>query len=399
MNITANAQVTLLLTCYFSRAASEHIPLNNREWGQFALWLKQQRMSPADLLTPQAQDKLAGWSDPQISQARIMGLLARGHSLALAVDKWQRAGLWIMTRGDADYPMRLKSRLRTEAPPVLFGCGNKALLQTGGMAIVGSHDAPAEALRYTQQLAAKLAQQGICVISGGAQGIDECAMTSALKAGGTAVGVLTDSLLKETTTVKWREGLIAGNLVLISPYYPEASSNASNAVARNKYIYCLADNAMVVYAGKTGSTITGALEALKNQWLPVWVKPGRDTHSGNAQLVENGAAWNAEQVEHFAPGLPDVSAPMYENVEYDVQTEHISIYEDEAAYGVKPVRTCVDFYQLFLAELTVLAQEPINIERLVPALGLTSEQVSVWLLRAENERKVIRLDDGNYRLA
>ena len=38
--------------------------------------------------------------------------------------------------------------------------------------------------------------------------------------GGTAVGVLADSLLKTSTLVKWREGLIAGNLVLISPFYP-----------------------------------------------------------------------------------------------------------------------------------------------------------------------------------
>ncbi|MGS3045154.1 DNA-processing protein DprA, partial [Escherichia coli] len=79
---------------------------------------------------------------PRISQERLLGLLARGHSLALAVDRWQRAGLWILTRGDADYPVRLKKRLRTDAPPVLFGCGNKALLQAAGMAIVGSRDAP-----------------------------------------------------------------------------------------------------------------------------------------------------------------------------------------------------------------------------------------------------------------
>ena len=32
-----------------------------------------------------AKEKLTGWSDPRISQERILGLLARGHSLALAV--------------------------------------------------------------------------------------------------------------------------------------------------------------------------------------------------------------------------------------------------------------------------------------------------------------------------
>ncbi len=57
----------------------------------------------------------------------------------------------------------LENRLRTDAPPVLFGCGNKALLQAEGMAIVGSRDAPTADLRYTQQLAAKLAQQGFAL--------------------------------------------------------------------------------------------------------------------------------------------------------------------------------------------------------------------------------------------
>lgn len=164
MNLSANAQATLLLTSDFSRAAaSEHKPLSNSEWGKFALWLKHQRISPAELLVPQPQEKLTGWSDPRISQERILGLLARGHSLALAVDKWQRAGLWIITRGDADYPVRLKNRLRTDAPPVLFGCGNKALLQAEGMAIVGSRDAPTDDLRYTQQLARNWPNRGFAL--------------------------------------------------------------------------------------------------------------------------------------------------------------------------------------------------------------------------------------------
>ncbi|HCT7618167.1 TPA: DNA-protecting protein DprA [Escherichia coli] len=398
MNLSANAQATLLLTSDFSRAAaSEYKPLSNSEWGKFALWLKHQRISPAELLVPQPQEKLTGWSDPRISQERILGLLARGHSLALAVDKWQRAGLWILTRGDADYPVRLKNRLRTDAPPVLFGCGNKALLQAEGMAVVGSRDAPTDDLRYTQQLAAKLAQQGICVISGGARGIDECAMASALEVGGTAVGVLADSLLKTSTLVKWREGLIAGNLVLISPFYPEVRFTVGNAMARNKYIYCLAESAMVVRAGMTGGTITGAMEALKHQWLPMQVKPNQDMQSANSRLVENGASWSAEQAENVTIRLPDVPGLMYDRALRNAQPELFSLHEDDANYAVMPAHTPVDFYQLFVAELAILAKESISIERLASCTGLTIEQISVWLNRAEEEGRVIRLGEGHYQ--
>lgn len=93
--------------------------------GKFALWLKHQRISPAELLVPQPQEKLTGWSDPRISQERILGLLARGHSLALAVDKWQRAGLWILTRGDADYPVRLKTDCERMHLPFYLAAGIK----------------------------------------------------------------------------------------------------------------------------------------------------------------------------------------------------------------------------------------------------------------------------------
>lgn len=77
-------------------------------------------------------------------------------------------------------------------------------------------------------------------------------------------------------------------------------------MARNKYIYCLAESAMVVRAGMTGGTITGAMEALKHQWLPMQVKPNQDMQSANSRLVENGASWSAEQAENVTIRLPDV---------------------------------------------------------------------------------------------
>lgn len=63
---------------------------------------------------------------------------------------------------------------------------------------------------------------------------------------------------------------------------------------------------MVVRAGMTGGTITGAIEALKHQWLPVQVKPNQDMQSANSRLVENGASWSAEQAENVPIRLSDV---------------------------------------------------------------------------------------------
>jgi predicted Rossmann fold nucleotide-binding protein DprA/Smf involved in DNA uptake len=216
MNLSPTAQATLLLTSFFTKASSEDAkPLTNAEWGRFALWLKEKSTTPADLLVSEPQSLLNGWHDSRISIERIVQLLNRGHSLVLAVEKWQRAGLWVVTRSDPEYPRRLKQRLKTDSPPVLFGCGSKALLNVRGVVEVGSRNANLSDLSYAEQVGSRAASEGIAIVSGGARGVDETAMLGAMHNGGTVVGVIADSLLKAATSAKWRHGLMEGNVVLV----------------------------------------------------------------------------------------------------------------------------------------------------------------------------------------
>jgi predicted Rossmann fold nucleotide-binding protein DprA/Smf involved in DNA uptake len=107
--LAAKTQAILLLTAYFSRStSSEAKPLTNKEWGRFAFWLKNQEMVPEDLLTGDLSQKLAGWTDSKITSDRIQTLLNRGSALAMAMEKWTRSGLWVLTRSDSDYPKRLR---------------------------------------------------------------------------------------------------------------------------------------------------------------------------------------------------------------------------------------------------------------------------------------------------
>ena len=292
MILSPTAQATLLLTSYFSKASGDDIkPLTNAEWGRFALWLKSKSITPADLLVSDPKPLLSGWSDSKVDSERIVRLLNRGHSLALAVEKWQRAGLWVVTRSDSEYPWRLKQRLKTDSPPVLFGCGNKALLNASGLAVIGSRNASTADLAFTGEVGAKAAVKGIAIVSGGARGVDETAMLSAMHSRGAVIGVMADSLLKAATSAKWRRGLMDGHVVLVSPFYPEAGFNAGNAMARNKYIYCLADTSLVIHSGQKGGTLSGAEENLKKRWVPLWVKPTNDNDAANADLVNKGGRW------------------------------------------------------------------------------------------------------------
>ena len=294
MSVSLQTQAVLLLTAWFTKPGkTDPKPLTPSEWGRFAAWLKSQERSPEALLTSaDPLDCLAGWLDPTVTPDRIRHLLGRSGALGLALEKWQRAGLWVMTRSDVDYPGRLKKRLKLEAPPLFFGCGNRRLLDQGGIAVVGSRAVSEAEIAYTSQLGAEIASQGFSVVSGGARGVDEAAIAGALAREGTAVGVLADSLLRAATSAKYREGLMAKNLVLVSPFNPEAGFDVGNAMARNKYVYCLADAAVVVStARESGGTWHGAIEDLKHGWVPLWVKGSDDPAAGNAALVDRGARW------------------------------------------------------------------------------------------------------------
>lgn len=268
MALHVQTQAVLLLTAYLSKPAKdESRPLGPMEWGRFARWLKEREIAPEMLLRDDPARLLAGWKDRAVTLERIQSLLNRAGALGLAVEKWQRAGLWILIRADTDYPNRLKKYLQADSPPVLFGCGNRRLLDQGGIAVVGSRHASPEDLAFTTRLGAEAAVQGLSVISGGARGVDETAMLGALAREGTAVGVLADSLLRAATSVKYRPSLLSGNLVLVSPFNPEAGFEVGNAMARNKYIYCLADAAIVIAADREqGGTWHGAVENLKHGW-------------------------------------------------------------------------------------------------------------------------------------
>lgn len=414
MNLSTTAQATLLLTCHFSKASKEQVkPLTTTEWGRFAVWLKEKGMTPTDLLTGDAYTALASWCDSHVSVERLQALLARGHSLALAMEKWQRAGLWVVTRSDADYPKRLKARLHTDSPPVLFGCGNKSLLEIGGVAVVGSRNVGDADLAFTVALGAKAAVQGIGIVSGGARGIDETAMSGAIRAGGRVIGVMADSLLSAATSAKWRKGIMDGNLVLLSPFYPEAGFNVGNAMARNKYIYCLADAAIVVHSGKTGGTITGAQENLKKQWIPLWVKPNQDNNSGNSLLVGKGGRWCESDIQSLdiltilndsLPSSTTVEPQLVSIQQADLfsslnQAPHPKTFHPSQPNVGQPISDNVsdhtntlDFYQIFVREAAHIASTPLSIDELSQKTALHKSQLNDWLKRMINEGLVKKLE-------
>ncbi len=286
---SADTEVVLLLCGRFGGERQDSAaPLSTREYGEFAKWLKGCGLRPADLLVDTGRAQLPQVHQAMLDRKRVSFLLERGTALALALERWSRAGLWVLSRADLAYPKRLKLHLKHAAPPLLYGAGERSLLNGGGLAIVGSRDASDAALDFTRGIASKCAEQGVAVVSGGARGIDAAAMQVAVEAGGVCIGVLASDLLKTSLNRHHRIGLQRGRLVLVSPFHPEALFNAGNAMARNKTIYTLADQALVVNSAHgSGGTWQGAVENLEQRWVPLYVRaPGNGP--GNAALIEKG---------------------------------------------------------------------------------------------------------------
>ena len=286
-----DTKAVLLLSTFFNKPGKDEArPLTTNEYGRFARWLHEYNYTPSSLLH-KFDEVISQWKDPKgkITEARLIEILARKAAMGLALEKWQRVGIWVITRQDSEYPQLLKKQLRHDSPPVFFGVGNKSLLQKGGLAVIGSRGINDIDEQFTQEIAKQAAKESINIVSGAARGVDETAMLASLQAGGTAIGIMADSLLKAATASKWRKHLQNEKLVLISSFYPEAGFNVGNAMARNKYIYTAANHALVVRADEgKGGTWAGAKENNENLWVPLFVNKQSDA-SGNIALLDNGA--------------------------------------------------------------------------------------------------------------
>lgn len=281
-----------------------------REYSELASRLREVGREPADLIGVDGVavlDECLTAAGPRIDRQRVESLLARGVQLSLAVERWQTRAIWVVSRADHDYPRRLKARLREKAPPILYGCGDRSLVDRGGLAVVGPRDVGTDLIDYAQEVGVLAARSGRALISGAARGVDRAAMTGALTAGGWAVGVLANDLARASTQRENRDALLDGRLVLVSPYDPAARFLAGHAMERNHSVYSLADASLVVEAlvGR-GGTWAGATAQLDRRLVsPVYVRSTLGHSEGLAALGARGALpWpNPQDPDEFAVAL------------------------------------------------------------------------------------------------
>ena len=384
------AQSVVLLTAVLGkRQPNGAQPLSTAEWAALAQMLHSRSAKPEQLLAGEVAELMAGWQHRSVTADRVQRLLDRGTALGLCLERWERAGLWVLARSDPNYPRRLKRRLEWKSPPVLFGSGSKKVASQHGLAIVGSRAASADDLDAAARLGQQAAAAGYSVVSGAARGVDETAMLAGLDAEGTAVGVVAAGLQRSATSRKYRAALERGDLALLSPCAPEAGFHPGNAMSRNRFIYCLATSAVVVTCEEgAGGTWNGAVENLRHGWVPTWAR--RDAGgSGNRALVERGARWLPERDTAIVFNR-EQSAEVAEDTQQQTRVPSISAEHASHADGA-----ALDHYGLFLLHMkSWAAQMPIDLDTLAQREEVRKDQVRAWLKRAAKDGRVKDAERG-----
>jgi predicted Rossmann fold nucleotide-binding protein DprA/Smf involved in DNA uptake len=404
--LNADTQAVLMLCSSLGQRGNGGAkPLSPAQYSALVRWLLERSMRPADLLTVKGRERLRELHLPEVSREMIEPLLDRGAALAIMVERWKSLGLWVLSRSDAAYPARYKQYLGQASPALLYGVGEPALMNAGGLAILGSRAAAEEDLEFSRRVAATCARQGVAVISGAAKGVDSEAMMASVDSGGRSVGVLAEGLARAAVASRYHDAIVDGRLSLISAYEPEARWFAYAAMERNKLVYGLGEAALVVASSTgEGGTWAGATEALRHGRITVYVKATGSLASGNAKLLKMGAKPFPPEPWEGIRGLIAQPAPAQGLLEFEPAPKAseavtltlqppapIAADPQAQALSEEPAPAPTDAYSLVLPALLGMLREPQHERSVADGLGVLPAQARAWLKRALEEGKVRKL--------
>jgi DNA processing protein len=204
--------------------------------------------------------------------------------------KLQNMGCICLTFADDHYPELL--RQISDPPPVLYLHGDKQLLSTCCIAIVGSRASTSYGNRTAFALAKKLGDAGVTIVSGLALGIDAESHRGALAGDGGTIGVLgcgIDVLYPRQHGRLYKE--IAEKGVIVSEYPLGTPPEGFRFPARNRIIAGLSRGVVVVEAARKSGSLITAQFAL-DEGREVYGVPGQvDSFksSGVHWLLQQGA--------------------------------------------------------------------------------------------------------------
>lgn len=242
-------------------------------------------------------------------------------------DYCERLGIGYITMQDSSYPPRL--RAVQDSPLVLYYKGRLPdFEQRPIIGVVGTRSASRAGLRAAEKLGGEIAACGGLVVSGGAVGIDICALKGAHAAGMPTVTVLAGGLDKiypkenEQYIQKFCE-----HGCMLSEAAPGSPVFKASFLQRNRIISGMSNGILVVEAPERSGALNTARWGREQgkEIFAVPGQPGAPECAGSNRLLEDGAisatsGWAVMRVyagrfsrtvsqRDFIPAAPVFSAP------------------------------------------------------------------------------------------
>lgn len=284
----------------------------------------------------------------------------------------------LMLACDPDYPDLLQQI--TDPPSVLFMMGDSELLHSPQLAMVGSRNCTPGGADTAEEFAHYLAQSGLTITSGMAQGIDKHAHRGALKATGRTIAVTgtgIDRIYPSSNRELAHE--IASKGLLVSEFSLGTGPNPGHFPRRNRIISGLSLGTLVVEATRnSGSLITARLSL--EQGREVFAIPGS---------IHNPQARGCHQLIRQGAKLVDQAADIIEDIE-----SLLGFIAEQIDNLDAPPQPTLDSEYLRLLE--VMGYDPVSIDTLVQRSGLTVEQLSSMLLILELNDQIQTAPGGFY---
>lgn len=202
----------------------------------------------------------------------------------------EKCGSQLVSYDDGNYPDLLRHIY--DPPLVLWMKGDVSALKKPGIGIVGTRRPGRYGLEQTALWARQLSENGLCINSGLAYGVDSAAHQAALDANGTTVAVLGSGIdiiypAKNTRLVK---KMTENGGAVITEYLPGTPPDAVNFPGRNRIVSGMSHGILVIESGKKGGSMITARYAL-DQNREVFVVPhplGSSGGEGCNYLIRSG---------------------------------------------------------------------------------------------------------------
>jgi DNA processing protein len=288
--------------------------------------------------------------------------------------------------GEAQYP---EGFMYVERPPErVFVVGERSVLDTPSLAIVGSRKATPYGLACARHFAQLAALRGVAVVSGGAIGCDQAAHRGALEAGGRTLVVLgcgADVVYPSKAQDLFGQTLQQGGAIIAEAPWGSPPAKWGFRL-RNRLIAGMAQATLIVEAGMPSGTFSTA-DATLAQGKEVLAIPGSifaKESKGSNRLIAQGALPIVDD-ETFSDALMQIFGVL----NFEAQSD-LSHPEEAALVAGDETQARV---------FAAMVQQPQRAEELIGICGDSIIEVIRYLSALELRGLVTKLRDGRYAAA